>query len=116
MSVGSLQECPPSIAEIMQQTRLLQENLNTSELSSLDSSQSTPLEVEPSSIDATIKQPGDVSPPSSTVNSVSALTPITYSIIDPSLTSNKTSVSNYKSNGLQDNSNIAVGSLIDIKV
>jgi len=74
------------------------------------------LDVEPASIDTNKIESSSSTNPISPVNAVAASEPISNSIIEETLANSKSPANSYQASGLQNQSTISPGSLIDIKV
>ena len=117
MSIGSSQGCASTIPQVMLENRLQAESTAPldNQASTLASSTANKLNVEPASVDG-IAQSNNTSvqaPPS--INAVQATEPITNSIIQETIGSNKNTTANYQTNG-QQTQNFNSGLLIDLKV
>jgi len=117
MSVGSLQGCASTLSEVMQENRL--EQLNTpvdNQLTSSNSAKNLRFDVEPASIDTNAADTFSSTKQVNPTSSVNATEPISNSIIESTLASNKSTNNNYLANGQQSQSNLTSGLLIDLKV
>jgi len=117
MSVGSLQGCASTLPEVMQENRLQQlySPVDNNQTSS-NSVQSLRLDVEPASIDTINNDSTYSATHVNPINSVAAIEPISNSTIEATLANNKGTNGSYQSNGQQDQSSLAPGLFINIKV
>jgi len=117
MSIGSSQGCSSTVPQVMLEKRLQTENsapdnsqLNTVEISTASQSNTEAASIDTNAININISVQ---SPPS--INTIQATQPITNSIIQETIESNKSTTASYQTNGQQAQS-FSSGLLVDIKV
>jgi len=117
MSIGSSQGCSSTVPQVMLEKRLQTENTapENSQPNTVEISTASQSLTEAANIDTnTISNNASVQDPSS-INAVQATQPITNSVIQETIESNKTTTASYQTNGQQAQS-FSSGLLVDIKV